>query len=91
MHMKQGEQLEIIDRQKTKAQDAKDLVMYFQEFTNNNTARLDLVKNTHGWEGKAKVNGIIMFNGIMNSCRPPPSSKGLQSLRKRLMFHKLKR
>ena len=47
--------MEIIERQKTKAQDGRDLVLYFVEFNDNNTARLDLVKNTHGWEGKAKV------------------------------------
>lgn len=63
-----GERLESIDRQRTRASEAKDLVLYFMDFNSNaattnvtsetsipSSTRLDLVKCNNGWDGKHKV------------------------------------
>ena len=47
---------------KSYEQEAKDLVMYFAEFNQGNTARLELVKSSNGWEGRRKVSFLIIFS-----------------------------
>ncbi|KAJ3021108.1 Exocyst complex component 5 [Thoreauomyces humboldtii] len=53
-----GEQLETIDKQRTRAAEAKDLIQYFIEFNAGNTRRLDQVKAT-GPEGEFKTAVIV--------------------------------
>jgi hypothetical protein len=55
IHRITGQQLDSLDRQKNRASESKDLVLYFLELNKGDTARLDLVKHSHGWEGKSKV------------------------------------
>jgi hypothetical protein len=54
-----GDQLESFDKQKSRAQDAKDLVLYFQEFSQGQTARLDLLRTSSGWDGRRKAASIV--------------------------------
>lgn len=55
-----GDQLESFDKQRSRAQEAKDLVLYFQEFSLGQTARLDLLRtNTAGWEGRKRAAGVV--------------------------------
>lgn len=42
-----------------RALEAKDLVLFFQEFNTGNTSRLDLLKNSGGWDGRAKAAKIV--------------------------------
>ena len=49
-----GEQLEQIDRQRTRAADAKELIHYFADFNRGDTESLDQVKNS-GKDGERKV------------------------------------
>ncbi|KAJ3152868.1 Exocyst complex component 5 [Geranomyces variabilis] len=53
-----GEQLETIDKQRTRAAEAKDLIQYFIEFNAGNTSRLDDV-NAAGPEGEFKTAVIV--------------------------------
>lgn len=50
-----GEQLESIDKQRSKASEARDLVNYFMDFNQNQHDRLDLVRDGLGKEGLKKV------------------------------------
>eukprot|EP00158_Paraphelidium_tribonemae_P008362 Partr_v1_DN28561_c0_g1_i4_m72883 putative Exocyst complex component protein len=54
-----GEQLEALDKQRIRAQEAKDLVLYFGEFNLQKSARLDAIKNSDGTAGKEKAAGIV--------------------------------
>ena len=51
--------MENIDKQRLRALEAKDLVHFFHEFNDGNSSRLDLLKNSTGWEGKAKAAKIV--------------------------------
>ena len=52
--MRVGEQLEQIDRQRSRALDAKDLIQYFSEFNKGDTSRLQKLQ-TVGRDGEHKV------------------------------------
>lgn len=54
-----GTQLDSLDKQRIRAQEAKDLLLYFLEFNAGNPARLDMVNNSDGWNGKEKCAGIV--------------------------------
>ncbi|KAK0545750.1 Exocyst complex component 5 [Tilletia horrida] len=50
-----GEQLETIDRQKSRASEAHDLIEYYYQFARTDTAKLDKLKKEGGREGRMKV------------------------------------
>lgn len=52
-----GEQLENIDKHRTRASDAKDIINYFLEFNDNSTARLDSLRQSSN-DGEFKT-GIV--------------------------------
>ncbi|KAI8985304.1 exocyst complex component Sec10-like protein [Pilobolus umbonatus] len=49
-----GEQLETIDRERSKASESRDIIEYFMEFQEGNTERLDSLRQS-GEEGQLKV------------------------------------
>ncbi|KAI9102714.1 exocyst complex component Sec10-like protein [Phlyctochytrium arcticum] len=53
-----GEQLENIDKQRTRAAEAKDLIQYFIEFNTGNSTRLDDLKE-RGHEGEFKAAVVV--------------------------------
>ncbi|KAM0792876.1 hypothetical protein ACM66B_002639 [Microbotryomycetes sp. NB124-2] len=50
-----GEQLESIDRQRQRASEAHDLILYYNEFAAGDTSRLERMRKEGGREGRAKV------------------------------------
>ncbi|KAK4056327.1 Exocyst complex component 5 [Microbotryomycetes sp. JL221] len=50
-----GEQLESIDRQRQRASEAHDLILYYNEFAAGDTSRLEKMRKEGGREGRAKV------------------------------------
>ncbi|KAK0538566.1 Exocyst complex component 5 [Tilletia horrida] len=50
-----GEQLETIDRQKSRASEAHDLIEYYYQFARGDTTKLDKLKKEGGREGRMKV------------------------------------
>ncbi len=49
-----GEQLETIDKERSKASESRDIIEYFMEFQDGNTERLDALRQG-GEEGQLKV------------------------------------
>lgn len=55
-----GEQLETIDKQRSRASESRDIIEYFMEFQEGNSERLSLLCEG-GEEGQLKVNAIFML------------------------------
>lgn len=53
-----GEQLETIDKQRSRASESRDIIEYFMEFQEGNSERLRLLCEG-GEEGQLKVNGDV--------------------------------
>lgn len=53
-----GEQLETIDKQRSRASESRDIIEYFMEFQEGNSERLSLLCEG-GEEGQLKVNGDV--------------------------------
>lgn len=54
-----GEQLETIDKERSKASESRDIIEYYMEFQEGNSERLDTLRQG-GEEGQLKVNDIIV-------------------------------
>ena len=58
-----GEQLETIDKERSKASESRDIIEYFMEFQDGNTERLDALRQG-GEEGQIKVHNFILVSRI---------------------------
>lgn len=54
-----GEQLETLDKQRSRATESRDVIEYFMEFQDGHSERLDLLRYESGDEGQYKVIDIM--------------------------------